>query len=34
MENSLGNHQVLAYGNLMPLLIDFCGFKGIELMTI
>jgi len=34
MENSLGNHQVLAYGNLMPLLIDFCRFKGIKLMTI
>jgi L-fucose isomerase-like protein len=34
MENSLGNHQVLAYGNLMPLLTDFCRFKCIELMTI
>jgi len=34
VENSLGNHQVLAYGNLTPLLIDFCRFKGIELVTI
>ena len=31
---SLGNHQILAYGNLKPLLKDFCGFKGIEPITI
>jgi len=31
---SLGNHQVLAYGNLKPMLADFCRFKGIEQIII
>jgi L-fucose isomerase-like protein len=34
LENALGNHQILAYGNLTPLLTDFCQFKGIEHMII
>ena len=34
IENSLGNHQVLAYGNLKPMLADFCRFKGIEQIII
>ena len=34
LENSLGNHQILAYGNLAGLLADFCQFKGIEQIII
>jgi len=34
LENSLGNHQILAYGNLATILADFCRFKGIEPITI
>lgn len=34
IEKSLGNHQILAYGDLKPLLKDFCVFKGIEPITI
>jgi len=34
LENSLGNHQILAYGNLATILTDFCQFKGIEHMII
>jgi L-fucose isomerase-like protein len=34
LENSLGNHQILAYGELAALLADFCRFKGIEHMII
>jgi len=34
IENSLGNHQVLAYGDLKPLLTDFCRFKEIEQIAI
>ncbi|MEM2908078.1 MAG: hypothetical protein QXP65_02615 [Candidatus Hadarchaeales archaeon] len=32
--NTLGNHQVLAYGKLKPILLDFCRFKGIEPIVI
>lgn len=34
IEKSLGNHQILAYGNLKSLIKDFCEFKGIEAITI
>ena len=31
---TLGNHHVLAYGDLKPMLLDFCRFKGIEPLLI
>ncbi|MEM7821214.1 MAG: hypothetical protein QXX38_00125 [Candidatus Aenigmatarchaeota archaeon] len=34
IENSLGNHQVLVYGNIEKKLIDFCRFKNIEAIVI
>ena len=30
LANALGNHQILAYGDLEQELLDFCKFKGIE----
>lgn len=30
IEECLGNHQILAYGDLSSLLVDFCTFKNIE----
>lgn len=32
--NTLGNHQVLVYGNLESKLLDFCKFKGIKPILI
>jgi len=32
--NALGNHQILAYGNLTQELLDFCKFKNIEPIVI
>jgi len=34
IEKCLGNHQILAYGDLKSLLKDFCRFKGIKPVTI
>jgi L-fucose isomerase-like protein len=34
IENSLGNHLILAYGNHESKLLDFCRFKGIEAIII
>ena len=30
IENALGNHQVLVYGDIKQMLLDFCRFKGIK----
>ena len=32
--NSLGNHQILVYGDLESKLLDFCKFKGIEAIIV
>jgi len=32
MQKTPGNHQVLAYGNILPELSDFCRFAGVELI--
>jgi L-fucose isomerase-like protein len=32
--NALGNHVVLAYGNIEQKLLDFCKFKGIKAIVI
>jgi L-fucose isomerase-like protein len=34
LENALGNHQILAYGDLEQELLDFCKFKGIEAIRV
>jgi len=34
LANALGNHQILAYGDLEQELLDFCKFKGIEAIRI
>ncbi len=33
VENSLGNHVVIAYGDHVKALFDFCKFKGIEVLS-
>jgi len=33
MNNSLGNHQILVYGNITNLLTDFCNFTDIEIIN-
>lgn len=32
LNNSLGNHQILVYGNITNLLTDFCNFTNIEIV--
>jgi L-fucose isomerase-like protein len=32
IEKTPGNHQVIAYGNLLPLLNDFCRMAGVKLV--
>lgn len=34
IEQSLGNHQVICYGDLLPALKYFCDFTGVELIKI
>jgi L-fucose isomerase-like protein len=34
LENSLGNHQILVYGDIESKLLDFCKFKGIKPILI
>jgi L-fucose isomerase-like protein len=34
LENSLGNHNIILYGNLTEELKDFCKFTGVELVSI
>lgn len=34
IENSLGNHQVICYGDIIPELNYFCEFTGVELVKI
>ncbi len=34
IENTVGNHQILVYGNLVEHLKDFCRFTGIEYIGI
>lgn len=33
INNSLGNHQILVYGNISDALIDFCSFTNIEIVN-
>lgn len=34
IEQSLGNHQVICYGDILPALKYFCDFTGVELIKI
>ena len=34
LTNTLGNHQILVYGNQESKLLDFCKFKGIKALLI
>ncbi|MCO6474951.1 MAG: hypothetical protein PHW27_00055 [Melioribacteraceae bacterium] len=34
IENALGNHQVICYGDIIPALNYFCEFTGVELVKI
>jgi len=34
VEQSLGNHQVICYGEILPALKYFCDFTGVELIKI
>jgi len=34
IENSLGNHQVICYGDVVPAITSFCEYTGIELVEI